>query len=239
MTEPINNPVPSQLPQPKSNITLLGPTPNVIIGYVLRQAIRHFSQRHLIRSESLKDMLWQPDSRSATTMSGPTDRVNTSIQITTYTKFDPAKLGQRPTIIVKDNKIEVMPALSIGDAVHGTTLLIGERGYDADSTAYVCDEERIFNIRGSLTWFCVAQNGAMANELGLEVFNDVLGWQNKILEDANLTYFRVMEKDAVYALRESKDHFVTPIVATYAYTQRYITRAEGPLLKGVFYKANT
>lgn len=215
----VANPIPTP-----SAVHVLGPTSKVITGYLLRLLIRHFASEEYLSDKSLKDAIWRPETE--------TTRL-TSILIAAATRYDPTTANFRPAIIVKNNGVELASPQVIGDNVHAIQSLLLEQGLDPNVIATAGHRAQLHLIQGSHTVFCVSNNAGMAEDIGWEVFNELLTWQQAILDDTRLDYFRVKGMSEFNTLKENPQAFVVTVPVEYRYYRVDILRQEAPLLKRI------
>lgn len=210
---------------PPSTIGHTGPVPEVMNGYLVQLMRYNFSRPEFIVSPSLKQLIWQPDT---------TTEVKSKILIENNTRFKVKDAMQRPGIIIRRGDLEPQRVI-IGDQTQSNPLI----GNTADATQHATlgNTEVIFQMNGSYQIFCVATNGATAEDLGSEVLHKLIAWTPKIKDEVRAD-FRPVKLSALGKLEEASEVFSAVISIQYSYTQSMVLRAEAPLLKGFIFRAD-
>lgn len=214
----------------RSSLCTTGKKAMNLTGIMLWVIRRHFQTADYIKDENLKDYVWasQPNDTTSTAS-------ESQIMIEPVTKVTgvPSQfIQQRPAVLVKRNPLRPTK-LGFGDWV----MPLGAPSVDPDrrSYDYSLDTSNRYEVLvvGSHTVFCIGGTGGEAEALGTEVFYELVEFAQLIRRDMDLNTFKIEGMDAVAKLEESKEHFVVPITATYAYFHAWQLTPELPELNAI------
>jgi len=220
---PIYLNIPQWIDPEPSALCTIGRPPLVMTGAMLWILRRHFADENNIVDPNLKAYLWHKEA------------TDTSIMIEAVTKWagQPTQIVQsRPAILVKRNTYGRVKMglgdkyMSGGKSPVDNLDNLGDNALDTGTRFEVL-------IAGSHTVFCLGGTGAEAEAVGTEVFFELLEFTPLIRRDLGLNKFQVMELGGVSKLEESKEHWVVPVVVTYAFNHTWTLTEDAPKLKGV------
>lgn len=212
--------------------TKMGTVPYWVTGYFLRFLAWKFSALENLIDPALRvpEFLWKPD-----------DTVNESmtkgILLTTHTAWVPRDAQQRPAVVIKRNRFNVEPQVSLGDRYHTPTLKIGE--HDPNLTANLGQRQQLLEISGSHTFFCIASSGAGAEALGGEIWSALSDYQLILREELGFHRLRTGGMEAASRLEEAAESWVVPVVVSYIYQRSTVINQLSPLLKRVVFSTAT
>lgn len=173
----------------------------------------------MIPLRELQHYIWKPNDPET---DEPTD---TKILIQMVWDYNPTNIQQRPGIFIKRNKQQVQKfAINFGQTA----------GSIKNGDGSIKSVPGAFNtalIMGSHTLFCVGGSGAEAELIAAEVFNELLAFGPAMREQLKLQSFMVEGIEEAALLDEFDEHFVVPIVCTYAYPRSWRVDIVAPFLK--------
>ena len=200
-------------------------SPLVMTGVVLKLLQEHFSRpENLIYNGSselgktqLEGYIWDPDN------------TKTRIQIQTVWRYNTQDIQRRPALYIKRNQWTTQ-RLGIDD---GLTVGV-EIGPDGNPI-HLGDEYHKRMILGSHTIFAVGSvsEGAEAELLGTEVFDYLMSFAPVLRRDLKLHRIEVMSVEPVSILEEAHEHFVVPVVLSYAFSWSWRLVGVAPWLKSL------
>jgi len=213
----------------KSSLCTTGFHPNIITGFITRALRDHFSdpdnlefggrnefrivdgQRLMV--EELQNYVWT---------AGP----DTELLIDPSWKYNRQNIQKRPGLLVHRNKFSRSSPIVMGD---GQT--VGPKRDQAGNIQRVRGRYQTCAIAGSHTVFCIGGAGAEAELLGAEVFNHFLMFGQLFREEWKMHEFSANSVEPVAYLEEFDDHYVVPVVLSYAYMPTWRVEREAPWLK--------
>jgi len=206
-----------------SALCTIGHPPLVMTGVLLWVIRRHFSDPAQIVDASLKDYIWNSE----------TEASRIAIEsVTKWPKSPTQAIQRRPGIYVKRNRYGRIK-LGIGDKhMLGTRSSIDKSNIVTDNAVDNGYRYEVI-IAGSHTVFCIGGTGAEAETVGTEVFFELVEFAPLIRKDTNLNRFEVMELGGIGKLEESREHWVVPVVVTYAFNHVWQLTPEALKLKGI------
>jgi hypothetical protein len=142
---------------------------------------------------------------------------DTGILIEPVYKWNPRNIQQRPAVIVKRGPWKFQ-RMSIGDRVHGG---LSETGYSEF-------EQQVIAV-GSHILFCVGRTGLEAEEVGLEVAMQMMGFSELIRQQLRLARFQLDSIGNVHRIVECQDHFAVPVTVTYGMQLNWEVVRQAPL----------
>lgn len=153
------------------------------------------------------------------------DKTKTNIQIQPVWEYNSQDIQRRPGIYVKRNGLQPQRiAINDGQTVNSLR--------DKDGKiVQVRGNYHSMMILGSHTVFCVGNTGAEAEMLGAEVFEHMLMFAPIIRQDMKFHRFTVTEVAELSLLDEFDEHFVAPVVVSYAYAWAWRLQKVAPWLK--------
>ena len=187
----VDRSVTNTYPEPPSSICSTGPVTNVINGALLAIIRRHFAERSNIVVESLRDYIWDKDDKLS------------RILIEPIYHWKPTNIQQRPGVVIKRGAWKIQ-RMGIGDRVMATV-----------STDGYTEAEQQVLVVGSHSLFCLGRTGLEAEEVGLEVAMELMGFSEIIRQQLCLTRFQLDSIDRVFKVDECQDHFAVPVNITY------------------------
>lgn len=211
-----------------SSLCTTGFHPNILTGFIVRALRDHFSdpdnlefggrnefrivdgQRVMV--EELQKYVWSTGS-------------DTKILIDPSWKYNRQNIQARPGLLVRRDQFS-RQSVVIGD---GYT--VGPKLDAAGNIERVRGRFQTCIIAGSHTIFCIGGSGAEAELLGSEVFNHFLGFGQLFREELNMHEFEAKSMEPVAYLEEFDDHYVVPVVLSYAYMAAWRVEREAPWLK--------
>jgi hypothetical protein len=178
----------------------------VVTGWLLQWMRHHFSELSYIENQNtaLSRCIWSNDCQT------------TGIAIEPNTKWSPELTESRPGIIIKRN------------AWKRRRLGIDDRwipGPPSGNNSYT-------NLwQGSHTLFCVATEGAEAENLATEVFRELNEFGPIIREILDLKRFEVIEVGAVLQIAgRAKENFAVPVSCAYTYEESWTVTVNADVL---------
>lgn len=188
-----------------SSLLSLGPRHLVMTGAIRQILIQHFADVTNILSASLRNNVW-------------TANEETGILIESATRWVPTLAEKRPAIIIKRNALRSV-RLGIGNQMQGFRNLDGFSRYEKMKQC-------------SHTCFCVANEGAEAEELGQEVYEELDHFGPLIRCELGLLRFEAVDVGTIVELEEfGRENFAVPVTVAYAYSDTWTLRQYAPLLK--------
>jgi hypothetical protein len=209
-----------------SSLLHLRPDPVVLIGYFMQNLMLHFSDSRNIEHPSIRQYTWSRDTET---------EIKTGIYITPLAKFDAARIGFRPAIVIK------RAAMAYDKDVIGGRYLgpMPPRGlYNNNDWPNLGQEHFEYPCSGKLVFYCIHRELATAELIGTEVMNCLLAWRPIVLQEFTPMYeFMPKDLDEGMRLEESKEHWAVPVVAEFAMRHRIVLRPAAPLLKAIGFLA--
>lgn len=213
---------------------------NVLGGIFLQWMRNHFSDVSNLEyngeNEFANDELTQPLSELQDYIWAPNNKddepVDTKILIQMVWDYDPQNIQQRPGIFVKRNKQQAQK-IAINNGFTSGSI----KNPDG-SIKRVPGEFNTQLILGSHTLFCVGNSGAQAELIGAEVFNELLAFGPMMRDQLKLQSLQIEGIEEVALLDEFDEHFVVPIVVTYAYARSWRVDLVAPFLKTLSINVN-
>lgn len=192
----------------------LGMPPEVMTSFLVNLLRQHFSDASNVVDPAFRDRIWLADAGRP----GKSDPAS-PIAIDSIDVWDPALVGIRPAIIVKDHAWTPIRA-GIADVNQGF--------YAADgSDTYTC------TFRSSNTAFGVANEPLEAKRLATEVARELVQFSEEIRRHCGLTRFVVVERGECFTLEESRQHFGVPVTVAYEAQGSWTIRKQGPAIRKV------
>ncbi len=152
---------------------------------------------------------------------------STGILIEPIAKWKPTLTEKRPAVILKRNTAKVV-RMGINDKMQ---LGIGP--------AAARDVYATFVV-GSHTLFCIAGEGAEAENLGAEVYRELIEFGPVIREMMNLHKFLLSEVGELSIIDdEGTENFVVPVSVTYAFEEAWEITQATPKLSKITLSLNT
>jgi len=199
------NVVTNMHPEPPSSICTTGPMTYIINGALLSLVRYQFSVVENIVQPQLHKYLWKNDEK------------DTGIVIEPVYKWNPRNIQQRPAVILKRGPWK-FHRMSIGDRQHGG---VQETGYTEFSQQVL--------VIGSHIFFCVGRTGLEAEEIGLEVAMNMMGFSELIRQQLSLARFQLDSTGNVHRIIECQDHFAVPVTVTYGMQLNWEVVRQAPL----------
>lgn len=213
---------------PISSLCTTGHPANILTGILVRLLQEHFqnpenleyngenefqSAQGQIPLKQLQSYIWNPDN------------TQTMIQIQPVWAYNAQDIQRRPALYVKRNTLQTQK-IAIAD---GWTF--GAQRDKEGKLIKVRGDYKAIQVLGSHTVFCVGTTGAEAELLGMEVMNQFIMFAPLIQQDMKFQRFMVMECGEVALLDEFDQHFVVPVVVTYAFIMAWRIQKIAPWLK--------
>lgn len=222
-------------PEKESRISLSGPHPRLITGWLLQFLQWKFSNIQNLIDPALHSeaYLWQPrDLENRDYGSG--------ILIEPATRLEPTTMGHRPALLLRGGPQKPMRGLgSIGGnrrQMHHN--LIGD-GHDPNKEPTVGQEAQNDWIEGSHTVFCIHTDPAAAESLGIEVWWSLLDYRGVARKDCRLKRIDVPGGiSETSQVKEVKGHWATSFVVNYIYERTSLILNEAPYLKSYSFHNN-
>lgn len=208
------------------------PSPQRLTGYFMQLLIMHFSDANNIDHPSLRQYIWRQDDPV-------NDVINSKILITPLAKFDLAVMGIRPAVIIKRRTI-TCDRDAIGGSYMGGQPLLGTKTnpkhvnggvIDSNEWATAGQSQKEYPLKGSVTFYCIHEEGASAELLGEEVFNLMLALAPVVMESAGMHDYLPVELGELQVVDEARQHWTVPVTCQFSYRQMIQYRPEAPLLK--------
>lgn len=155
----------------------------------------------------------------------------TKIMIQMVWDYNPENIQMRPGIFVKRNKQQTQKI-----AINNGQTIGAKRSRDG-GIGQVRGAMNACIIFGSHTIFCCANSGAQAELVAAELFNEFIAFGPLIREKMELTSFQVEGLEEAALLEEFNDHWVVPLVITYAYPRIWRVDLVAPWLKTLSIRA--
>lgn len=196
-----------------------GMTPLVMTGAIRQFLIQRFSDARNILNSSLRERMeregvWREDAN--------TGAVNSGIVIESLHRWTPELTEARPGLIIKEGAW-TWKRFGIGD----------KTGVDARSgRKYFAGY-----WEGSHVVFALNREGAEAQILATEAMKSMLWFEEEIAKQFELQRFVPVSIGEVAALKESREHYVVPIVVAYVVPEAWYIQQEAPRLKRIVFKA--
>jgi hypothetical protein len=133
-----------------------------------------------------------------------------------HTVWTPTRAGRRPAVIVKRNSWKHIKRLTFGSVAAQT-----EEGHTEYAKLW----------RGSHTLFCIAPEGAEAENLTTEVRNFMMRFGPVFRRYLQLLMFEMMEVGELHLLEEATLSYVVPITIAYGWNEAWIVRQHVPPLQ--------
>jgi len=92
--------------------------------------------------------------------------------------------------------------------------------------------------QGSHTIFALAKEGAEAQILAIEVAKCLLWFGSEILEQLELQRFVPVSIGEVAALKESREHYVVPVVVAYVVPEFWKLQPDAPRTKRIVFRTS-
>ncbi len=183
----------------------------------LRQVlIQHFSDVRNILNATLRTRLTREGVWSEGT--------NTGIVIESLHRWLPELTEARPGLILKEG-IWQWQRMGIGDQT-GEDFRSGRRYFGG-------------YWNGSHTIFALAKEGAEAQVLAVEAMKCLMWFEEEIAVQLELQRFMPVSIGEVAALKESREHYVVPIVVAYSVPEFWYIQPDAPRLKRIIWRAST
>ena len=213
---------------PISSLCTTGHPANILTGILVRLLREHFanpanleyngtiefqSDQGEVPLKQLQSYIWN------------SDNAQTRIQIQSVWDYNAEDIQRRPALYVKRNTLQTQK-LAIGD---GWTF--GAQRDKNGKLLQVRGDYKCIQVLGSHTVFCVGTTGAEAELLGMEVMNQFIMFAPLIQTDMKFKRFMVMECGEVALLDEFDQHFVVPVVVSYAFDMAWRIQKIAPWLK--------
>lgn len=217
-----------------SALCTIGRPPIVLTGAILWVLRQHFADADNIVNAGLKTRIWRPGVEDVG------DTRGSGIMIEAITRWPGPQtqtLQKRPAVLVKRNTYNVS-RIGIGNRYQGSSTP------SIDKSKVFCDyaigsgTQYGVQIVGSHTMFCIGGTGAEAEELGTEVFFELLEFGPVIRQDLDLVRFDAAGLGALARLEESKENWVSPVVVSWVFNHDWVLRREGLPLKTVALSAS-
>lgn len=155
------------------------------------------------------------------------DNTKTTIQIQSVWEYNTQDIQRRPGLYIKRNPLNPQ-RIAINDGM--TT---GARYDSSGKLLDVRGEYHSIMIVGSHTVFCVGKTGAEAELLGQEVFELIMMFAPVLRTEFKFTRVAVQQCGELSMLAEYDEHFVVPIVCSYAFTRAWRLEMVAPWLKSI------
>jgi len=212
-TEPEN-----RLPK-VSSLCSYGMRPHVMTGFLRQLLIGHFSDPENIEEPRLRRQLfnlkeWEPVSEEIDYR---------GVLIESITRATRRSADKRPAILLKRNSWQWLRK-GIGDLTD-KNLYTGEASYSGF-------------WEGSHTVFCLAQNGAEAEFLAMEVVKFLILFSPMIREQMELHRFFVAQVGGVGEVQEVVQGYAIPITVAYVAEEHWAVQPYAPRLKRIVFKAS-
>jgi len=191
-----------------SNICALMPRPQLVHGLLITWLRNHFSAAAAIEEPKLQDAMWSLDIRE------------TDIVIDSVYRWNPAQTESRPGIFLKRGPWKVMPLGIDSGRKMGITHPSGSEQY-------------VVMTQGSHTLFCVTNAPAECEQLGAEVFRELIEFGPEFRKAFHFHRFGVVDVGEVSILEEASQHFVLPVTVAYAAEEHWETFQYAPPLKTI------
>jgi hypothetical protein len=187
---------------------------NVLTGIVLKLLQDHFTNPDLLEYNGenefeagstiplrqLQSYVWNGDPKL------------TKIQIQPVWAYNPEDIQRRPALYVKRNTMRTQRmAINDGQTVGS------QKDPKTGKVIAVRGDYKTVMVLGSHTVFCVGSTGAEAELLGMEVMGQLMMFAPLIRQDMKFHKFMVMECGELALLDEFDQHFVVPVVVSYAF----------------------
>jgi hypothetical protein len=192
-----------------------GQSPLVMTGALRQVLAQHFSDVRNILNSSLRARLTRDGVWS--------DGTDTGIVIESLTRWRPELTEARPGLILKSG-VWQWQRMGIGD-ITGEDYRSGELTFGG-------------YWQGSHTIFALAKEGAEAQILAIEVAKCLLWFGSEILEQLELQRFVPVSIGEVAALKESREHYVVPVVVAYVVPEFWKLQPDAPRTKRIVFRTS-
>ncbi len=189
----------------------IGPRPRYLTGALRWILINHFSTPSYIEQEQLADYTWNEDENIS------------KILIESVHRWNVKNIQQRPALYIKRNPVRPQ-SIAISDGMM--------QQLNPDDGEWP-GEYKTKAVVGSHTVFCVGQTSGESEALGQEVFQELLEFGPVIKQDFNLHAFEVMELSAAMKIEEAREHFMVPVVCSWAYFNAWRLKPLTPIIKTI------
>lgn len=189
-----------------SNLSSQGTTPLMMTGLFVQLLRQQFASRDQITTPQLKSLLWSPENPS-------------SMLIESITRWDPAKTGQVPGVLVKRNDWSVI-RLGINDKLMGYGPIDGSDYYTVLGM-------------GSHTLFALAPDAGQAELLGTEVYLNFLHFGPVFRKFFKLHRLVVQSVGGLFRLEEPIGTYGVPVTIAYVFQETWKITPQEPILKKV------
>jgi hypothetical protein len=196
-----------------------GMRPHVMTGLLRQLLIGHFSDPQNVEEPRIRRHVeeitgWVPEA----------DGSNAGgILIESITRWLPNTADKRPAVIIKRNEWK-WTRYGVGDKAH-EDLYTGGSSYSGF-------------WEGSHTLFCLAQHGAEAEFLAMEVVKFLILFSPMIRDQMNLHRFYVAGVGGVGEVQEVIQGYAVPITVTYVAEESWSIQPYVPRLKRIVFKAS-
>lgn len=195
-----------------SSLCSLGLTPRLTTGAIIQLLHQHFVDPNNVINSYLREALqdrgaWAP---------GP----ESGIYIESSSKWSPESMEARPAIVVK-----------AGDWTYQRVGINDFLGEDARSG------QQYFAgyWYGSHTMFAIGNEGAETELLAAEVAKVLLWYGATICDQLGLHRFVPVKIGTLSALKESTEHYVSPVVFATVAEESWVTQEDAPRLKRIVF----
>ena len=206
---------PENRSQTLSALCSYGQSPLVMTGALRQVLIQHFSDVRNILNATLRERMTREGVWSEGTETG--------LMIESLHQWRPELTETRPALILKEGDW-TWQRMGIGDQM-GDELRTGKLNFGG-------------YWQGSHTVFALAKEGAEAQILAIETIKCFLWFQQIIMEQLELQRFVPISLGSVAALKESREHYVVPIVVGYVVPEFWYLQPDAPRLKRIVFKAS-
>lgn len=170
--------------------------PNKFTGIMLLWLTQHFSNTNRIVEPGIKDRVWDPDFEKS------------KIQINAVEDWKPQTTEQRPSILAKRNDFKFV-RYGIDNRLMG------------GGVPYNTKRLHTGVMTGSHTIFCIAGEGGEAEQLGAEVFQELMKFAPIVREWLDMLRVELVSVGKLSKLEEASENFVVPVDIAYAYQENW------------------
>lgn len=192
-----------------------GQSPLVMTGALRQVLIQHFSDVRNILNGSLRKRM----EREGVWSEGQ----NTGIVIEALNRWRPELTEARPGLVLKEGTWQWM-RMGIGDQ-KGEDYRSGRMNFGG-------------YWQGSHTIFALAKEGAEAQVIAIEAMKCLLWFEEEICSQLELQRFVPVSIGEVAALKESREHYVVPIVVAYVVPEFWYLQPDAPRTKRIVFRSS-
>ena len=213
---------------PVSSICATGHPSFVLTGIFTRALQDHFANPDNLEFNGKNEFVSSTDFLPKTQLQGyiwTNDNTTTNIQIQPVWLYNPEDIQRRPAVYVKRNALQPQ-RLAIDDG-----MTVNSRRDASGKVIGVRGEYHSVMVLGSHTVFCVGNSGGEAELLSAEVTSFFMSFAPLMRRVFGFHRVAVAEVGEVSLLEEHDQHFVVPVVVSYAFAETWRLNLEAPWLK--------